>query len=353
MFVLLLKGFIAAISVAALLHCSSALAETKNVTLQLKWSHQFQFAGYYMAQQKGFYKDVGLNVTITAADVSEPDTFSKILAGQAHFGVGHSGILQHRIDGQPLVAMAAILQFSPYCWMVKKSSDIFHPRDFFNKRISNISRKENAELLVMLERSGIDPLLLPAYLGNGKADQWLNGQLDAMQVYITNEPFIMRQQGIEHRLICPQRYGINVYSDILYTTENMLAQHPKTVENFYQASLKGWRYAIMNLDESIAVTAQYYAKDKSYEELSYEAEVLTDYISPPGSKLGAMSMAKWRLIADLYNIDQGRFDEVKNGFIYQYDKPEKLQLSWMLIAAIIISVLSIPLYLRLMLKKSV
>lgn len=353
MFILLLKGFITAISLVGILHCNIARAETKHVTLQLKWSHQFQFAGYYMAQQKGFYNDAGLEVTIAPADVSEPDTFSKILAGQAHFGVGHSGILQHRIDGKPLVALAAILQFSPYCWMVKQSSEIFHPRDFFNKRISNISRKENAELLVMLERSGIDTQLLPAYLGNGKADEWLSGELDAMQVYITNEPFIMRQQGIEHRLICPQRYGINVYSDILYTTENMLVQHPKTVENFYQASLKGWRYAMMNLDEAIAVTAKYYAKNKSNDELTYEAEVLTDYISPPGSKLGAMSMAKWRLIADLYEIDQARFDEIKTGFIYQYDKPEKLQLSWMLIAAIIISVLSIPLYLRLMLKKSV
>ncbi|WP_306174068.1 ABC transporter substrate-binding protein [Pseudoalteromonas shioyasakiensis] len=350
---MLLKGFIAAIGIIGLLCCSAAVAETKNVTLQLKWSHQFQFAGYYMAQQKGFYKDVGLNVTLAAADVSEPDTFSKVLAGQAHFGVGHSGILQHRINGKPLVALAAILQFSPYCWMVKKSSEIFHPRDFFNKRISDISRKENAELLVMLERSGIDTQLLPAYLGSGKAEQWLNGELDAMQVYITNEPFVMRQQGVEHRLICPQRYGINVYSDILYTTENMLVHHPKTVEKFYQASLKGWRYTMMNLDESVAVTAQHYAKHKSVAELTYEAEVLTDYISPPGTKLGAMSMAKWRLIADLYDIEQTKFDQIKVGFMYQYDKPEKLQLSWMLIAAIIISVLSIPLYLRLMLKKSV
>lgn len=347
------KGIAVATFAISLLQCSMAFAEIKNVTLQLKWSHQFQFAGYYMALEKGFYDDVGLAVKIVPADISEPDTFTKVLAGQAHFGVGHSGILQHRIDGKPLVAMAAILQFSPYCWMVKKSSEIFHPRDFVNKRISNISRKENAELLVMLERSGIDSKQLPAYLGNGKIDEWLNGELDATQVYITNEPYLMKLQGVDYRLICPQKYGINVYSDILYTTDNMLAQHPQTVQKFYQASLKGWRYAMMNLEESIAITAERYAINKNFNELTYEAEVLSDYISPPGSKLGAMSMAKWRLIADLYNIEQSRFDEVKTAFIYHYEKPEKRQLSWMLIAAIIISVFSIPLYLRLMLKKSV
>ena len=340
------------LSVAALLFSTSSIA-SKNVTLQLKWLHQFQFAGYYMAAEKGFYKDAGLNVTILPADPDNPDTFSKVLGGQAHFGVGHSGILQHRIDGKPLVAMAAVLQFSPYCWMVKRSSEIFHPRDFANKRISSISRKESAELLVMLERSGINTSKLPVYSGIGSSQDWLDGLLDAMQVYVTNEPFLMRQAGVEHRLICPQKYGINVYSDILYTTENMLLYHPQTVENFHQASLKGWRYAMMNLDESIAVIQQQYAPNKSLSELTYEAEVLKDYILPPGTHLGAMSMAKWRLIADLYKIDQTVFNSAKEGFIYSYDRSEEIQMSWMLIAAIILTLLSIPLYLRLMLRKSV
>ena len=60
-----------------------------------------------------------------------------------------------------------------------------------------------------------------------------------------------------------------------------------------------------------------------------------------------MSIAKWRLIADLYGIQQNEFDEVKSHFIYKYQEPEKMQLSWMLIAAILVSIISIPLYLRL------
>ncbi|MBB1301810.1 ABC transporter substrate-binding protein [Pseudoalteromonas sp. SR44-8] len=338
---------------ATLLILSGQSFASADVTLQLKWTHQFQFSGYYMAQQQGFYKAAGLNVTILPADPDNPDTFTKVLAGKAHFGVGHSGILQQRIAGKPLVAMAAILQFSPYCWMVKKSSDIFHPRDFVNKRLSSISRKENAELLVMLERSGIQTNNLPSYeSGNSSAD-WLAGSIDAMQVYVTNEPYIMREQGIDYRLICPQKYGINVYSDILYTTENMLEQHPQTVEAFYQASLKGWRYAMMHMDETIALTQHQYAPNKSFSQLAYEAEVLSDYILPPGTNLGSMSIAKWRLIADLYGIEQDEFNQAQDGFIYQYVEPEQIKMSWMLIAAIIISLLSIPLYLRLMFRKSV
>ncbi|MGB1293378.1 MAG: ABC transporter substrate-binding protein, partial [Pseudoalteromonas sp.] len=159
--------------------------------------------------------------------------------------------------------------------------------------------------------------------------------------------------GIEHRLICPQKYGINVYSDILYTTQSVLAANPQMVEKFYKASLKGWRYAMMHLEESIAITAEKYATHKSINELTNEAEVLSDYILPPDTKLGAMSMPKWRLIADLYNLEAGSFDKVKAGFIYHYDVPEEMELSWMLIAAIALSILFLPLYLRLMFKKSV
>ena len=105
------------------------------VTLQLKWTHQFQFAGYYMAEQKGFYDEVGLDVNIVPADPKRPNSFGAVERGEAQFGVAHSGILERRIAGEPFVAMAAILQFSPYCWMVKESSDIFHARDFINKRV--------------------------------------------------------------------------------------------------------------------------------------------------------------------------------------------------------------------------
>jgi ABC-type nitrate/sulfonate/bicarbonate transport system substrate-binding protein len=304
-----------------------------------------------MAEQKGFYKDVGLDVTIKPANPTMPDTFEPVASGEAQFGVAHSGILQQRIAGQPFVAMAAILQFSPYCWMVKDTSDVFHPRDFAHKRITNVSSKDSTELLVMLKRSGVDLEKLAVFDGDDSTQAWIENKLDAMAVYVTDQPYYMTQQGIAHRLICPQRYGMDVYADILFTSETMLQKHPKTVEDFYQASLKGWRYAMMNMDEAIAVTQQKYAPDKRFHQLAHEAEVLKDYIMPPTTHLGNMSMAKWRLIADLYAIQQSEFDKVKAGFIYKYQEPETMQLSWMLITAITISIISIPLYLRLIFSK--
>jgi len=329
------------------LMCSLSALSKDKVTLQLKWTHQFQFAGYYVASQKGFYKEAGLDVTILPADPNDPDTFPKVLSGKADFAITHSGILQKRQQGAPVVALGAILQFSPYCWMVKNNSDIFQPRDFVGKKISKVSSLENAELLVMLRKAGLDYQHLIEASTEGGIEQWLNGELDALQVYVTNEPYTMTLRGVGHRLICPQKFGLNVYSDILYTSESMLKANPDVVNRFYQASIKGWRYALHNMNETIALTKKHYAVHKSIQELAHEADVLVNYIQPPGINIGNMSMAKWRLIADLYGLSQDEFDQTFAGFMYQHQQDEGTELSWMLILAILLSIACIPLYIHL------
>ncbi|MFC3032952.1 ABC transporter substrate-binding protein [Pseudoalteromonas fenneropenaei] len=334
--------------------CFPLLAHSKvldSVSLQLKWTHQFQFAGYYVAKQKGFYEQAGLNVNIIPADPNNPDTFFNVLSGRAHFGITHSGVLQQRLAGKPVVAMAAILQSSPYCWMVNAGSDIKAPKDFAGKRIPHISRSENAELVAMLERSGVSIDEMRLYAGLHPMEDFQRGLFDALQVYITNEPFVMKQLGVEVRLICPKRYGLNVYSDILYTSEQMVRYRPDVVQRFKEASLRGWRYALLNMEEAIAITHEHYATAKSVEQLAYEAEKLKSYISVPGVSLGNMTLSKWEWIADLYQLDKQQFREHSRGFLFSDSQAQLPSWSWMLVAACILTLLAIPMYLHLMFSK--
>ena len=82
------------------------------VNLQLKWQHQFQFAGYYAAKAKGFYQQAGLDVTIIE---SQPgiDPIHEVVAGRAQFGVGTSELLLNRYRGDPVVVLGVIFQHSP------------------------------------------------------------------------------------------------------------------------------------------------------------------------------------------------------------------------------------------------
>ncbi|MFY8273876.1 ABC transporter substrate-binding protein [Pseudoalteromonas sp. SSDWG2] len=321
--------------------------ETTSVTLKLKWQHQFQFAGYYMAKELGYYDDVGLAVNIVPSLPDDTDTMREVLIGNADFGITHSGIIKKRLAGEPLVALAALLQSSPYCWLVDKDSDIHTPQDFDGQRISVLSKDENAELMTLLEHHNVDVEVV-THQNKSNVRAWIDKDIDAMQVYITNEPFVLTRRGIGYRLLCPKRYGLNVYGDVLFTSQAFLDANPDVVSRFHQASIRGWRYALLNLDEAIATTRKRYAPHKSMAQLAFEADQLKPLIMQSGNAIGAMSDARWRVITELYQIDAQKVKEHFEGFIYE---PEPMSnhgtFSWMVILAICILVISIPTYLRL------
>ena len=91
--------------------CSVASAQEnqikplKTIDLQLKWRHQFQFAGYYMAKEKGFYRDIGLDVNLIER-VPGPSPIEKLMFGDADYAIGGVGAMIYRANDVPLVALA-------------------------------------------------------------------------------------------------------------------------------------------------------------------------------------------------------------------------------------------------------
>ncbi len=85
------------------------------VSIKFHWQHQFQFAGIYAAQEKGFYRDAGLSVTILTGQKAP---FSEVETGRVDFGISGAGLVVERLKGQPFVALAAIFQNSPYTWLL-------------------------------------------------------------------------------------------------------------------------------------------------------------------------------------------------------------------------------------------
>ncbi|MDX1459303.1 MAG: ABC transporter substrate-binding protein, partial [Marinobacter sp.] len=79
-----------------------ALARSESVTLQLRWLHQFQFAGYYMALEKGYYRQAGLDVTLLEGGPQANRPIDEVLAGRADFGVTGSGVVIERMEGEPV-----------------------------------------------------------------------------------------------------------------------------------------------------------------------------------------------------------------------------------------------------------
>src|SRR6476661_324837 len=98
----------------------------KPVRVQLKWYHQFQFAGFYAAIKKGYFKDAGLDVTLLEGT---PKAFSipAVLSGKADFGVTGPELLDSYISGEPVVLMSVIFQHSPYVLLTMTKNKISAP----------------------------------------------------------------------------------------------------------------------------------------------------------------------------------------------------------------------------------
>ncbi|MEW6764980.1 MAG: ABC transporter substrate-binding protein [Pseudomonadota bacterium] len=268
--------------------------------LQLRWLHQFQYAGYYMALEKGFYRDAGLDVEILEGGPARPGPIEALLSGRADFAVSGSGAVIARMSGRPVVALAAIMQTSPLVWIVRGDADIHTPADLIGKRAMVSPAPESAELLMTLLREGIDPQHVRTQLSSYDPMALVRGETDAFNGYVTNEPWLLGREGHDYRIINPRDYGVNFYNDVLITSERLLGRKPDAVDAFTRASLLGWEYAMTHVEETVQLIHNRYAPNKHIDHLRYEAREMQRLVMPELIQLGHMNPGRWEVIAESY-----------------------------------------------------
>ena len=276
---------------------ASPVSALEKVTLQLKWMHQFQFAGYYAAVQQGYYRDAGLNVTIVPATPGK-DPIQEVINGQAEYGVGTSSLLLNRNAGTPVVALAVIFQHSPYILLTKERSASQTIHNLIGKRL--MLEPQSEELTAYLVKEGIPPEKMQMVAHSYDLKDLINGNIDAMSGYITNEPDALARAGFAYHAYTPRSAGIDFYGDNLFTTENELKGHPARAKAFREASLKGWHYALQHQEKIIDLIISTYSPQASRSHLQYEAEQIRQLIQPNLVELGYMHAGRWQHIADTY-----------------------------------------------------
>ncbi|MBI2306848.1 MAG: diguanylate cyclase [Rhodocyclales bacterium] len=286
------------------------------IDFQLRWHHQFQFAGYYAALEKGFYRDEGLEVRLHAGAPGRQPV-KEVLAGRAQYAEGNSEILYQRLLGQPLVALAAIFQHSPSVLIARRDSGITSAHDLIGKRVMLMDGSADADFLTMLLNEGIAPEQVRILPSSYDFNDLLTGKVDAFNSYLTNEPFYLRQRNIEFTIIDPRSYRVDFYSDILFTSEAEVRDNPARVEAFRRATLKGWRYAMEHPAEIIDLLIAKYGVAKSREHLEFEATAMRGLILPDLIEIGHMNPGRWQHMADAF-IKAGvvKSDARLDGFMF-------------------------------------
>ncbi|MCG8616604.1 MAG: ABC transporter substrate-binding protein [Desulfobacterales bacterium] len=285
-----------------------AMADNR-VVLQLAWKHQFQFAGYYAALDQGYYREAGIDVAIVEGGEGR-FAREEVQTGRAQYGVAGAELLLHRRDGDPFVVLAPIFQHSPSVLLVREASGISHLQDLIQKRVMLLPGKKDADILAAFLNEGIP---LEAFVRMDQTynlDDLILGRTDAVSSYATNEPYLLRQKGITPGIIWPRTYGVDFYSDCLFTSEKEIRHYPHRVAAFLAASLRGWEFAMAHPGETSDLIIREYRQDKSKAHLEFEAETIRKLMIPDLVQIGHMNPGRWRHIRDTY----ARLEMIEPGF---------------------------------------
>jgi len=221
-----------------------------DITVQLKFIHNPQFTGIYVAKERGFYEEEGLNVMINPAIPQDAMT-EEVPKGNAQFGLANAyQLFKAKSDGWPVVAFASTYQRTPLGFMTLKSSNIIKPKDLLGKKISNVaSGKQLFRAMYNRLDLNIDDVEELSYI-EFDMEHLLRGDVDASIAWMAYHPYFPEVKGVEINKIIFADYGVSIYEDMIFTTEDMVKDNPELVERFLRASLKGWQWAIENPQEA-------------------------------------------------------------------------------------------------------
>ena len=278
---------------------TSVEAPLEKVTLQLKWLHQFQFAGYYAAKMKGFYQEEGLDVEIKQRDIYQ-NNIQQVIDGEAEYGVSDGILLLYQARNEPVVIVSPIFQHSPQVFITLKSSGIDSPYKLEGKNIAFYHKDTDGfPLLAMFEELGVKHNLNRMVI---KADpeSLIRGEIEAYPGYLSNEPYVLQKAGHEINLIRPLNYGIDFYGDMLFTSKTEVNNHPERVERFKKATLKGWQYALEHKEEMAQYIQKTLGSEKTLAHLLYEANAIEEIIAARSVPIGTLDMGRLQFMQNLF-----------------------------------------------------
>lgn len=277
--------------------------ELENVSLQLQWKHHFEFAGFYAALEKGYYKEAGLNVEIREYG-ENVDTIDHVLSGKTTFGTNYSTAILARMKGKPIVLLANYFKRSPLAIVTKP--DIYFPSDLKGKRVMGEKQTFDTANFAMMFRqfdmSSDDFTIVPH---DFNTDKFINNEVDAMTIFLTAEAYYLRQAKTPYNVIDPNNYGVPLYDVNLFTSESFAREKPSVVRSFTDASTRGWEYALAHPEEIIdLILEKYNTHNGSKDAFLFEAEQTQRMVQPDIYPVGSIDPDRIRRIEEQF-ISEG------------------------------------------------
>jgi diguanylate cyclase (GGDEF)-like protein/PAS domain S-box-containing protein len=285
----------------AMLYLLAVGKSETHMSLQLRWHHQFQFAGYYAAVHKGFYAQHGLKVTLVEGG-TDVNPLNRVLSGKADFGVSNSSLVIDYMNGSPVLMLGPIFQHSPNILLTREKFK--SPAELARSgSVALMGGDQDVELKAMFLKEGIDLNKVRFVPNHNHLDGFMANKVDAINAYSSNEPFSLKENNISYTILEPRTYGLDFYGDLLFTSRALYEKSPETVESFRKATMQGWEYALQHQDEIIELILEHYnTQNKSREHLAFEADILNHLINPDFVQIGHSNPGRWDHIVQTYEL---------------------------------------------------
>lgn len=223
----------------------------KTVRLALQWYPQTQFAGFYMAKEKGIYARHGLNVEILHGD-ADSDSLERVISGKTEFGTAFlSSAMERWAEGAPLVNVAQIVQRSALMLVARKDSGITTIKDLEGARIGTWGSKFQLQAESLFHRENMHVTFVrqsPSF------ELFMRGGLDATLAMWYNEYHRLLSYGLNPEEMTTFMFSdlnLNQPEDGIYCLQSTFETSPDTVRSLIQASVEGWEYAFAHPEETV------------------------------------------------------------------------------------------------------
>lgn len=221
----------------------------KKVSVVLDWTPNTNHTGLYVAKEKGFFEEEGLDVEIIMPGDAGADQL--VASGKAEFGVGYQeGITQARIQGVPIVSLAAIIQHNTSGFASPAEKKIRTPKDFEDKTYGGWgSPVEKSVISSLMQKENADPDKV-SIVNMGDTDFFtaVKRDVDFAWIYYAWTGVEAELRGEKLNMVYLTDYSKNLdyYTPVLTTNEKKIAEDPEAVKAFVSAASKGYEFAIEN-----------------------------------------------------------------------------------------------------------
>ena len=295
------------------LGCGAAeIVAADQVSVQLKWIHQAQFAGFYVAQEEGFYAEEGIDVSFVPGGVGV-DVFAGVEDGSVEFSVvGADAVLIARSQGATVTAITTLYHVNPFILVAFADSGIESPLDFAGRTIA-MSSESLAQFSAMLENVGValeDVTLVPYTYDD---TPFLTGEVDVTVSFAAGSLLPLREKVGDRALniIWPDDYGVHFYSDTVIARDGLLRENPDLVVRFLRATIRGHEYSLENPEVALEATLRYAVnRDRDVQAEMFAASIPLIYTGR--DPIGWMRSDVWQAMYDVL-WKHGKYPESVSG----------------------------------------